>query len=136
MKRGAGYIGAPSILITFTRISQAGGIGGPEAVARLTEERSRAEICVAALKRNGHEDQVSRGRLTYSAATADFDGRITGLITALSQGGDPGSLPTFEANVESGASALKAFCKTAEDLVSAKPGQKGVLVDMLKAAVE
>jgi hypothetical protein len=136
MKLGIRYVAALAILAAFVGIGQAGGIGWPDAVGRLAAERSNAQICVAALKKYGDEGQVSRGRLTYGAAKSDFDGVITGLITALAEGGSPGSLPTFEADVERGASALKAFCKTAEDLVSAKPGEKGVLVNMLKGAVE
>jgi hypothetical protein len=54
----------------FSR-DRAGGIGWPEAVARLTEERSHAEICVASLKGHGNPAQVSRGRTTYGAAKAN-----------------------------------------------------------------
>jgi hypothetical protein len=52
----AAYVGALAILIALTRIVQAGGIGWPEAVARLTKERSDAEICVASLKGRGNDD--------------------------------------------------------------------------------
>jgi hypothetical protein len=136
MNKGAAYVGALALLMAFVGVGYAGGTGWPEAVSLLATERSNAQICVAALKRYGDEGQISRGRLTYGAAKADFDGVITGLITALAEGGGPGSLPSLEADVDRGASALKVFCKTAEDLMSAKPGEKGVLADMVKAAVE
>jgi hypothetical protein len=135
MRRWADYAGAAAILATFTVTGEAAGIGWPDAVGQLTAERSNAQICVAALKQYGDEGQVSRGRLTYGAAKSDFDGVITGLIAALAEGGGPGNLPTFEANVERGATALKAVCKTAEDLVSAKPGEKAVSVGLLQEAM-
>jgi len=135
MRRRADYAAAAAILAAFSVSCEAAGIGWPEAVGRLTAERSNAQICVAALKKYGDEGQVSRGRLTYGAAKSDFDGVITALITALAEGGSPGRLPTFAANVERGATALKAVCKTAEDLVSAKPGEKAVSVGLLQEAV-
>jgi len=136
MRRGADYIRAVAILAPLTITCEAAGTGWPEAVGRLTAERSNAQICVATLKKYGDEAQVSQSRLTYGAAKSDFDGVITGLIAALAEGGGPQSLPTFDANVERGAIALKAVCKTAEDLVSARPGEKAVSVGMLKQAVE
>jgi hypothetical protein len=136
MNKRTAYVGALAVLAAFVGGGQAGAIAWPEAVSQLATERSNAQICVTALKRYGDEGQVSRGRLTYGAAKADFDGVITGLITALAEGGGPESLPSLQADVDRGASALKAFCKTAEDLMSAKTGEKGVLADMVKAAVE
>src|SRR5215470_12902605 len=90
--------------------------GGREAVARLTKERSNAEVCVASRKGRGNSEQVSRGRLMYGAAKADFDAVIAGLMTALAEGGNPESLPSLEAELERGAAALAAFCKTVSDL--------------------
>jgi len=136
MWRWVDYGGAAAILATFTIPCEAAGTGWPEAVGRLTAERSNAQICVAALKKYGDEGQVSRGRLMYGTAKSDFDGVITGLITALAEGGRPRSLPTFEANVARGATGLKAVCKTAEDLAADKPGEKAVSVGLLQEAVE
>jgi hypothetical protein len=136
MRWRTNYAGVAAILPTFIVICEAAGIGWPEAVGRLTAERSNAQICVAALKKYGDEGQVLRGRLTYGAAKSDFDGVITGLITALAEGGGPGGLPTFAADVERGATALKTVCKAAEELVAAKPGEKAVSVAQLQEAVE
>lgn len=136
MKLGTRCFSALAMLIAFTWIGHAGGIGWPEAVARLTEERSKAEICVASLKGRGNTDQVSQGRLTYNSAKAHFDGVITGLIVALSGAGDPHSLSSLQVELESGASDLAAFCKTVDDLLSPMSEQKSLLGEAVKEAIE
>jgi len=135
MKLATRYVGALAMLLALVRIVQAGGIGWPEAVARLTEERSRAENCVAALKGHGSAEQVARGRLTFGGAKAHFDGMIAGLIIALSGAGEPRSLPSLEAELASGASDLAAFCRTVDELVPQTSGQKSWLGDALKEAI-
>ena len=94
MKAGVRFTSELANLVVCTAIGQAGGIGWPEAVARLTKERSNAEVCVASLKGRGNSEQVSRGRLMYGAAKADLDAVIAGLMTALAEGGNPESLPS------------------------------------------
>jgi hypothetical protein len=59
------------------RIGHAGGIEWPRATARLTEGRSKAEICVASFKGHGNADQVSPG-LTYDSAKALSMGSLPG----------------------------------------------------------
>ena len=76
MKSGGRYTGALAALVVCTGICQADEIRWSEAVARLTKERSKAEVCVASLKGRGNSEQVSRGRLTYGAAKADLDAVI------------------------------------------------------------
>jgi hypothetical protein len=117
-------------------MSQAASIGWPEAVSRLVEERSKAETCAASLKGHGDQEQIARGRLTYSTARADFDGVIAGLITALAEGGTPESFPSLETKLERGASALGEFCRTVADLVPRESGRKGILDRIVKAAIE
>jgi hypothetical protein len=114
----------------------AAGIGWPDTVSRLAEERSKAEICAASLKRYGDKGQISRGQLAYGTAKAEFDAVIAGLITALAEGGDPESLPSLEAKLKSGASGLGGLCNTVADLVPSASGQKGILDEMVKAAIE
>jgi len=125
-----------AILVVCTAIGRAGGIGWPEAVARLTKERSNAEVCVASLKGRGNSEQVSRGRLAYGAAKADLDAVIAGLMTALSEGGNPESLPSLEAELERGASGLAAFCKTVNDLPLSTVAPKNWVGDAVKEAIE
>lgn len=136
MKSGIWYGSAVAILIVLARIGQASDIGWPEAVARLTGERSKAEICVASLKGHGNADQVSQGHLAYDSAKAHFDGVIAGLILALSGAGDPHSLPSLQVEVASGTSDLAAFCKTVDDLLSPLSEQKSLLGEAVKQAIE
>jgi len=55
----------------------------PEAVGQIAGQRTKAETCVALIKRYGDDAQIARGQLTYADAKADFDAVIAGLITAL-----------------------------------------------------
>jgi hypothetical protein len=64
---------------TIFAIGQPATMTWPEAVAQLTGERTKAETCVALLKRYGDQTQLSRGQLTYTNAKADADGVIAGL---------------------------------------------------------
>ena len=117
-------------------LGQAAGIGWPEAVSRLAEERSKAELCVGSLKKHGNQVQIEQGRLAYGTAKANFDGVISGLVTALGEGGNPESLPSLDSKLARGATGLGQFCKSVNDLVPDNSGQKGVLDEMIKAAVE
>jgi hypothetical protein len=75
-------------------------IGWPEAVGRLAGERSKAENCAASLQGHGDEQQISRGQLAYGEAKAKFDAVIAELITALTEGGNPKSLPGLETDLK------------------------------------
>jgi hypothetical protein len=137
MRRIALRVRALPVLLGWAApvLGQTAHIGWPEAVSRLAEERSKAEICVASLKGHGSQEQIAQGRLAYGTAKADFDGVIAGLITALAEGENPKSLPTLDAKLTKGATSLGQFCKSANDLVPKGSGQKGVLDDLVKAAV-
>jgi hypothetical protein len=100
----------------------------PEAVAQLTSARTRAENCVAFLKRYGDREQVTRGQLTYANAKADSDAVIAGLITALSAGQEPASLPSLQARLSSGVSGLADLCNTVSKLAPSTAGEKGGLL--------
>jgi hypothetical protein len=78
----------------------------PEAVGQIAGQRTKAETCVALMKRYGNEAQIARGELTYADAKADFDAVIAGLIAALSAGQTPASLSSLQAKLTSGVSAL------------------------------
>lgn len=117
-------------------ISRAADIGWPEAVGRLAGERSKAETCAALLKGHGDKQQSFRGQLAYGEAKANFDAVIAGLVTALTEGGNPKSLPSLQTDLEHGATGLGNFCQTVSDLLPNASGQKGVVADIAKAAVE
>jgi hypothetical protein len=117
-------------------IGRAADIGLPEAVGRLAGERSKAETCAALLKGYGDEQQSSRGQLAYGEAKANFDAVIAELITALTEGGTPKSLPSLETDLEHSATALVNFCKTVSDVLPDTSGQRGVLSDIVKGAIQ
>ena len=89
-----------------TGICRAADIGWPEAVGRLAGERSKAENCAALLKGHGDKQQISRGELAYGEGKANFDAVIAELVTALTEGGNPKSLPSLETDLGQGASNL------------------------------
>jgi hypothetical protein len=117
-------------------ISRAADIGWPEAVGRLAGERTKAETCAAVLKGYGDIEQISQGQLTYGEAKANFDAVIAELMTALTEGGNPKSLPNLETDLEHGAEGLGKFCQTVSGLVPSASGRKGVPADIAKGAVE
>jgi hypothetical protein len=82
------------------------------------------------MKRYGDEAQIARGQLTYADAKADFDAVIAGLITALSAGQTPASLPSLQAKLSSGVSALLEFYNMVSNLLPKTPGKKGVMDEL------
>jgi hypothetical protein len=111
-------------------------VAWPEAVARLAHERSLAQICSGALKAHGDAQQISRGEFAYGEAKANFDEVIAGLITALDEGETPKALPDLEADLERGEAGLREFCQTVSDFLPAEAGQRGIIDEMVKAAVD
>jgi hypothetical protein len=116
--------------------SRASEIGWPEAVSRLAGERSKAETCGGALKTYGNPQQVGQGQLAYGIAKADYDAIIAGLVTALTERESPKSLPSLDAALDRGALNLAKFCGSVGNLLTGDAGQKGVLVDLVKGAIE
>ena len=104
----------------------------PEAVGQIAGQRTKAETCVALMKRYGNDAQIARGQLTYADAKADFDAVIAGLIAALSAGQTPASLPSLQAKLTSGVSALLEFCSMVSNLLPDTPGQKSVMDELAK----
>jgi hypothetical protein len=123
------------LALTGTAIGQPATISWPEAVAQLTGERAKAETCVALMKNYGDDAQVARGQLTYTAAKADSDAVIAGLITALSTGQAPVSLPSLQGKLSSGVSGLVEFCRTVSNLLPNIGGQKDVVTDIAKVTI-
>jgi hypothetical protein len=118
------------------RIGRAADIGWPEAVGRLAGARTRAETCAAVLKAYGDEQQISRGQLAYGEAKANFDAVIAELVTALSEGGKPKSLPSLQTDLEHAGEGLGKFCKMVSDLLPSTSGHKGILGDIVKGAIQ
>jgi hypothetical protein len=108
----------------------------PEATARFTEMRTRAETCVGLLKTYGKPNQIAHGKLVYSEAKAKIDGAISGLITALATNGRPDSLPNLQSMIDQGSAGLIAFCESTSKVVPRVPGERGLLADIVKEAIE
>jgi len=106
-------------------------IGWQEAVARLKQERTLAENCVALLKKHGKPGAIERGRRAYADAKAEYDAIIDGLHVALAQSDQPTSLPDLEARLQRGFDKRQAFCASVERLVPPPPpGEKSPLIDI------
>jgi hypothetical protein len=117
-------------------VTSAEDIGWQEAVARLKQERTLAEKCVALLKRHGDADAIERGRLAYADAKAEYDAIIAGLDVALAQGDQPHSLPDLEARLRHGFDKRQAFCASVEPLVPKPPsGVKGPFTDIIGGVI-
>ena len=108
----------------------------PEATARFTEMRTRAETCVGLLKTYGKPNQIAQGKLAYSEAKAKIDGAISGLITALATNGHPDSLPNLQSMIDQGSTGLVAFCESTGRVVPRVSGQRSAVAEILKEAIE
>jgi hypothetical protein len=107
-----------------------------DAVAQLTGERTKAETCVALVKKYGSDAQRAHGQLTYTDAKADADAVIAGLIVALSAGEQPISLSVLQSKLSGSHAGLADFCGEVADLVPRTAGQKDLLTDITKAAIQ
>jgi hypothetical protein len=111
-------------------------IGWQEAVARLAQERTLAETCVALLKKHGNAVAIERGRLAYADVKAEYDAIVAGLDVALARNDQPASLPDLEARLRRGFDKRQAFCATVERLVPPPPkGVKSPFTDIVGGAV-
>jgi hypothetical protein len=109
-------------------------LGWPEVIALLAKAKTQATTCVQVLKSNGDKSSVARAQLTYGMAEGEMEGIIAGLTIALVEGGDPSSLPTAQASLETAGMGLKEICDAAVKTVT--PNTKGVWEEIAKGAVE
>jgi hypothetical protein len=130
------WTGLALLILIAPEISRAADIGWPEAVGRLAGERSKAETCVALFKEYADKLKIPEGQLAYGEVKAKFDAVIAELITALTEGGNPKSLPSLETDLEHGAEGLGKFCKMVNDLLPSTSGQKRVVADIVKGAIQ
>jgi hypothetical protein len=127
-------IALASIVPATVCMAQTPPMGWPEVIGLLTKARTQATTCVQVLKSNWEKASVARAQLTYGMAEGEMDGVIAGLTTALVQGGDPSSLPTAQASLETAGKGLKEICDAAVKTVT--PNTKGVWEEIAKGAVE
>jgi hypothetical protein len=136
MTRGAALFVLAGVLMgPGLAFSQPAEITWPDAVAQLAGERSKAETCIALMKKYGSDAQVAHAQLTYTDGKTDSDTVIAGLITVLSSGQAPASLPNLQAKLTSSVTRLGEFCGTVADLLPNTAGQKNVLTDIAKDAI-
>ncbi len=114
-------------------VAQEPAMSWQEAVAELASERTRAEACVALLKRNAAGDAtvLGEGEWVYSQAKADMDGVIAGLVVALAENDDPLSFDTLRAQLEKAVALREEFCATAVSLAPQSSGTKSPMTDVL-----
>ena len=106
-------------------------INWQDAVARLAQERTRAETCVVWLKQYGDAAAKARGALAYGEAKGEYDGVIAGLVVALARKAQPESLPDLQARLQRGFDKREAFCKSVLPLVPQSSGQKGPIEEVV-----
>ena len=128
---------AGGLALAPARAQQQQGVNWQEAVARLAQERTRAETCARLLKRHGDAAALDRGALAHGEAKAEYDGIVAGLGVALARKEQPASLPDLEGRLRRGFEQREAFCRAAQALLPpAAAGEKGVLDEIVKGAVE
>jgi hypothetical protein len=106
-----------------------------DAVAQLAGARTKAETCVALLKKYGG-DQTAAGQLIYSDAKAGADAVIAGLIVVLSTGQNPARLTTLQVNLQSSVSGLFKLRDMVVELLPKTAGHRDITIDFLKGAIE
>ncbi len=117
--------------------AQPATMGWPEVIARVTQERQQAEICVGMLKSSKNTDALADAKATYETAKPRVDGLIAGLTAALVEGGKPEALPTIRNDLETSANDLKEICGAALKTRKATAHQKGGWQEAIaEAAIE
>jgi hypothetical protein len=112
-------------------------IGWPQAVGTLAEAKTRAETCVTLLKTNGSKQQISSGQMLYGETKSKFDGIISELVVALSEGGSPKSLPSLENDLQQGGVRLEQFAQIVDELLPHfGSGERDILSDIAKATIK
>ena len=135
MNKIAGWAAAIALIVPEAlRAAAPAPMGWPEVISLLAKARTQAETCVEVLKSGGDKAALASARLTYGMAEGEMDGVIAGLTTALVQGGDPDSLPTARASLDTAGKGLKEICDAA--VKTAAPNTKGVWEEIAKGAVE
>ena len=110
--------------------------GWPDTIDLLTHERSQADECVSLLKSAGNDSIIDHGRTVYGQAKAASDGAIAGLEVALVQGYKPETLKGIQADLDAAGAGLQQVCDAAKKAASDASGTKGIVSDIVMAAVE
>ena len=123
-------------LTTSVQVAVIGSSSGwPETIDLLTRERSQAQACVELLSATGTSAAITQGRIVYGAAKAASDGAIAGFTIVLIQRGKPASLPSLKTELEKAGVGLDQLCKVAEKAASDAGETRGLVDEIVKAAV-
>ncbi len=125
-----------TFVICTPAIAASHSMGWPEAVAKLSGERTKAVSCAGVFKRYGTAATQAVAAASYDSARVHYVTVIAGLITALSEPSGPAALPTLENELDAGSERLRSFCSDAYELLPKTPGQKSALEEIVKAAIE
>jgi hypothetical protein len=126
------YAAAAAMVLLRPAMVSAEELDWQVAVARLAAERTRAETCVAILKRHGDPARISHGELADGNAKAEVDAVIGALIVALTEQKPPEDQMELEQQLSRGVEARDAFCQRALALVPPSPGEsKGGVADLV-----
>jgi hypothetical protein len=120
---------------TIAAVAQPAPMRWPEAVAPLAGERSRAETCVALLKRYGTGAEIEQNKTIYVNARANADAVIVELISVLSDWRIPASISNLQDRVRSSVSGLAEFCSAVGDLVPDTTGKKWFWAEIAKSGI-
>jgi hypothetical protein len=134
----AALIASAGIAVAIAQESKGTSIiSWQEAVGRVASERVRAETCARLLKRHAAQSSaaLSRGLEAYSAAKAEMDGVIAGLIVVLAGDGEPGQLRALESQIAKAVGAREAFCIETMKHVPESEGTKNALIALVGAAL-
>lgn len=136
MRGGAWLLVGWVIVATASIVAAEERIGWPEAVALLREERGQAELCASIVKRHARGAALEHAATAYGEAKTEYDAIIAGLEVALAGNHGPASLPNLEMRLRKGFERRTEFCEQAKSLLpSKKPGEKGVVEEIVKGAV-
>jgi hypothetical protein len=125
-----------SLVIACLPVSAQTTLGWPDVVDRLANQRSQAEACVALLKDAGDKPTIAQARIVYGQAKAASDGVIAGLEVGLVKDYGPERLTRIEADLDAAGAGLQNVCNAAKQAAEKAAGTKGIVSDIVKAAVE
>jgi hypothetical protein len=130
------YLAASLSIVSLDPAAAQSTAGWPDTIDLLAHERSQADECVSLLKSAGNDSTIDHERTVYGQAKAASDGAIAGLEVALVQGYKPESLKGIHADLDAAGVGLQEVCDAAKKAASEASGTKGIVSDIVKAAVE
>lgn len=102
-----------------------------EAIARISAERHRAEVCAQEIRRYGDEAAIDAARALYDSAAAELDTVLQGMLAALTDDEAPPAFTNLEAALKRSLDAREALCDRAWDVMpGVRGGEKAATTDL------